>query len=254
MLPGMVWQRLRRLGAGPRAGELLVVRHAPWRRVGWGVLVGLVVLAAGGLGYWLGSGVGELDRSYLASLEVRYQANEAQRAALARALADLRLSQTVDDQAAQSLRETISQLRGEVASLNEEVAFYKRLMVPSTIERGLRISEFQLAPGDKDNKVAYHILLTQVAERRDWLQGRLELRVLGQRQGPDGAVVEEVLPLTELAVVDAYPLRFRFRYFQDLTGTLTLPAAFTPQQVIVAATPAGAESVERRFDWSLHAD
>lgn len=242
------------LGAGPRAGELLVVRHSPWRRVGWGVLVGLVVLAAGSLGYWLGAGVGTLDRSYLASLEVRYQATESQRAALARELADLRLARSVDDQAARSVRETISQLRGEVASLNEEVAFYKRLMVPSTVERGLQVSEFQLAPGDKDNEFVYHVLLTQVAERRDWLQGRLQLRVQGQMAGPDGAVAEEVLPLTELAAVDSYPLRFRFRYFQDVSGTLTLPAAFSPRQVIIAATPAGAETVERRFEWSLHAD
>jgi hypothetical protein len=185
---------------------------------------------------------------------VRHDVSEAQLTSLNRELADLRLAQAVDAQAARSLRQTITDLRGEVAKLNDEVAFYRGLMAPSSVERGLQVAEFQLAAGKSDNQFAYQILLTQVAERRGWLQGRLALQVSGQRTGADGAASQEVLPLTELADLETYPLRFRFRYFQDLAGIMTLPAGFEPRLVTIAATPAGGDSVERQFPWFIQAD
>jgi hypothetical protein len=161
----------------------------------------------------------------------------------------------VDAQAARSLRETISELRGRVAGLREEVTFYKRLMAPSTIERGLQIAEFELDRGEAENQFTYRLLLTQAEERRDWVQGGVELEVQGVRSTPDGGSVEEVLSLTELADTEAYPLGFRFRYFQNLSGTVTLPEGFRPRAVLVTLTPKGrsAERSERSFDWIVRA-
>lgn len=252
MLPVMALKKLRSRWRGPVDGnDLQVIRRRPALRALLGALAALVVLAAVAFGFWLGSGVSELDRNRLASLAERHQAGEARLAALNQELADLRLAQSVDAEAARSLRQTISALRGEIATLHEEVAFYRSLMAPSSIERGLRIAEFQLAATDRADTFVWHLLLTQVAERRDWLQGRVEVRVRGTRNGEDA---EEVLPLTDLSEPETYPLRFRFRYFQDLSGTFTLPEAFAPIEVQIAATPAGAATVERQFEWSMRAD
>lgn len=255
MLTFMVWQTLRKLRRhAPTAADYQVVRRQPVRRGLTAVAVALVVLGGVAFGYWLGLGVSDLDRTYLSSLTVRHQASEAQVTALNRELADLRLAQAVDAQAARSLRQTITELRGELAKLNDEVAFYRSLMAPASVERGLQVAEFQLAAAKDDNKFTYQILLTQVAERRNWLQGRLTLQVTGQRTDADGSTSQAVLPLTELAEVETYPLSFRFRYFQDLAGILTLPAGFEPRMVTIAATPAGGNSVERQFAWSVQAD
>lgn len=219
------------------------------------VLLALTVAAAVALGFWLGNASAELDRSYLSSLEARDRASEARISALNRELADVRLAQSVDAQAAHSLRATIGELRQELASLREEVTFYKSLMAPSSLERGLQIGEFELVAGEREGQFFYHLLLTQVEERRSWVEGQVRLVVEGTGPGEDGRSARLVLPLTDIAELDTYPLRFRFRYFQDISGSVTLPAQFTPEAITVTATPSGggAEPVERTFDWIVRA-
>ena len=47
-------------------------------------------------------------------------------------------------------------------------------------------------------------------------------------------------------------LKFRFRYFQDLGGKITLPEGFEAEQVILSITPGGKGKlppVKQTFDW-----
>ena len=62
-----------------------------------------------------------------------------------------------------------------------------------------------------------------------------------------------VLPLTEMTHVESYPLGFRFRYFQDFTGSLVIPPGLKPAQVVVTAASSGkgAKRVQKTFDWAL---
>ena len=48
-------------------------------------------------------------------------------------------------------------------------------------------------------------------------------------------------------------IRFRFRYFQNIDGELTLPDGFEPEEIIVVAQSSGrnAQKLERRFAYSL---
>lgn len=232
-----------------------MVAHRPVRRVLMLMLLGVVVASGVAVAFHLGKQTAELDLTYLRALESRERALEARLDTLTRELADARLGQSVDAQAAQSLRQTISELRDRVAGLREEVTFYKSLMAPSSIRRGLQIAEFELGQGESDNQFTYHILLTQAEERRDWVRGSVQVEVHGLRSRGDGTTVEEVLPLTELAETEDYPLEFRFRYFQNLSGTLTLPDGFRPRAVLVTMTPRGRvnDRTERSFDWLVHA-
>jgi len=215
----------------------------------------LCVCAAAGFGYWLGLRTGELDRSYLSSLEIKERVNAERIRTLQRELADVNLAQTIDAQAAQSLRQSLSAMRDQLAGLEEEVIFYKSLMAPSSLERGLQIADFTVVPGDAANQFRYRLLLTQTEARRDWIEGGIQLQIRGARTRADGQASEEVLSLTELEELEAYPLRFRFRYFQDLSGSLILPEGFSPQEVSITATPKGkrVEASERSFDWAIQA-
>ncbi|HEX7037869.1 MAG TPA: DUF6776 family protein [Pseudomonadales bacterium] len=239
----------RRHGATP-TGPVQVVPYRPVRRALLLVLLALTVAGAAALGFVFGQRTAELDRAYLAALEVRAAALDARVRSLTGELADVRLAQRVDAEAAQSLRDTIQELRDELGGLREEVTFYKSLMAPSSLERGLQIAELTVDRGAGAREYGWRLLLTQAAERRDWVQGGVELAVEGTRR-TGGSSVEEVLPLTEVAELDVYPLKFRFRYFQNLTGAITLPDGFVPQAVRVTVTPAGrgTEPVERRFEW-----
>jgi len=223
-----------------------VVEHRPVQRLllTLGAVLVLAVALAGG--YFLGVAKATLDQRYLASLEDMAQANEKTIETLRQQVTDGSLARDVDREAAQELRASIKGLRDEVAALEEEVRFYKSLMAPSSLERGLQIADFEVAPTAAADQFTYRILLTQVATRRDWIQGDVRVEFTEAQSG-------RVLSLTEIAELEAYPLKFRFRYFQDLTGVLTLPAGFQPRSVTVTAARRGsaAQRQERTFDWTV---
>lgn len=235
-------------------GNVRLVPYSRWRQLLAALAVALVVLVAAVLGYWLGGAKVTVDTIRLASLEIHNRANAAEIDQLRHALVDARLAQTIDAEAAQSLRQTLSGLRDELAGLREEVTFYKSLMAPSDEDVGLQIAGFEVTPGRRKRQFTYRLLLTQVETRRDWIQGTVSLEVRGRRDSPDGPA-EEVLALTDLTKQEPYPVPYRFRYFQDIAGTLTLPDGFEPVAVQVSVNPGGggAPVRQRRFDWVVAA-
>jgi len=148
-----------------------------------------------------------------------------------------------------------------IFQLTEEVTFYKSLMAPSSLAKGLQIADFELTALEKPGTYRFHLLLTQVETRRDWVQGEVTLEVEGRMaaasgtDGSDSATVNgpKVLPLTEIGEGDSYPLKYRFRYFQDLSGVISLPRGFEPERIVVRAGKRGASTqpLSRTFDWTV---
>ncbi len=242
------------------AATVRVVSVHPWRQALFLLAVVLLILLGSVGGYRLGRATAELDDTYMASVERLNRANRQTIADLEAKLVDADLTRQVDGEAAQSLKESIRGLKDQVAKLTEEVTFYKSLMAPSTLERGLQVADFELSSLEEAGRYRFHLLLTQVESRRDWVQGDIALEIHGRADpdstaGGDSATgtVERVLPLTEIAEEGTYPLKFRFRYFQDLTGVIRLPPGFTPEQVVIRAGRRGAsaEAVNRTFDWTV---
>ncbi len=236
-----------------------VVPYEPGKRVlalALAVVIGLMIVAAG---YLFGLAQSDLDLRYVAALREIDRANETRINKLNGELIDARLSNEVSHQASQELRQTIKTLHDEVAGFKEEVTFYKNLMAPSSVERGLHIQEFEVTQGELPREFSYYLLLTQVEARRSWIQGDVRLNVSGRiRYEEDGEQKDDelVLSLTEIAETDAYPLKFRFRYFQDLSGMMTLPSGFTPQSVVITALRRGGSAMKREqtFDWVVLTD
>jgi len=237
--------------------QMRVVAHRPRRRLVMLVLFALVALGGSVGGFYFGKAKAGLDVTYINALIELDRANTGQISSLKSQLVDAELARLVDAQAAAQLRENIKQLRDEAAGLEEEVTFYKSLMAPSSIERGLQIADFEVSSTEVVDQFSYHLLLTQVEQRRDWIQGNVKLEVRGRRRLDGSPTYEElVLSLTEMADIEPYPLKFRFRYFQDLSGMLTLPKGFLPESVVVTALRRGSRSdnVRRTFEWVVRDD
>jgi uncharacterized coiled-coil protein SlyX len=232
-----------------QGSQMVVVDRHPARRG----LIFLAVLAFGGValasGYAVGLYQAGVDRGKLAELEIRTAEDQVRIEGLNRDLVDLRLTRKVDQQASITLRETIKELRDESAEQNEEIRFYRSLMDPASLEKGLQIAEFQLED-TADDQVAFRLLLTHASKRRDWVRGEVRVEVLGRREND-----HLVLPLTDLAKVETYPLPFKFRYFQDLSGNLAMPENFEPESVVVTVVPTGkkAETLQMEYHWPTKA-
>jgi hypothetical protein len=222
-----------------------VVAHRPLRNAVMALLAVLAALAIGLFGFWTGRHAEIADSPGAGATDP----SSAQRIVeLERKLADVQLSQVVDGDANESLRQTIKSLRDELSASQDEVLFYRQLMAPSEAQRGLRVEKLELTPGATPTEVKYHLLLTQVAEKNDWAAGIVTVDVVGTSNNE-----QVVLPLTEMTQVESYPLPFKFRYFQDFTGTLTIPDGLKPEQVVVLAAMAGKDGkrVQKTFSWTL---
>lgn len=238
---------------GSDVARVRVVPHRPVRRALMLTAFALVVAGAGGGGYYLGLSVADLDRKYLRSLEQLERGNAIQTQRLREQLIDAELNRQVTADASAALREDIVRYSEEIAGLREEVTFYKSLMAPSSVDRGLQIAQFELTAVADTDQFSYRLLLTQMEARRDWVQGSVRVDVRGRSTSAGSADEQQVLSLTELAEVDPYPLKYRFRYFQDLSGVMSLPAGFLPEAVVVTVDRGGSrqDNLQRTFDWSI---
>ncbi len=236
---------MNRSNSPPR---MKVVVHRPVRSLVIATIALVTALLIASLGYWLGRGQTPLTFRADDDFEARYEEKAQEAVDLERKLADIQLSQVVDTDASESLRQTIKSLRDELSASRDEVLFYRQLMAPSEAQRGLRIEKLELTAGSNPAEVNYRLLLTQVAERNDWATGSVTVDIVGSLENE-----QVVLPLTEMTHVESYPLGFRFRYFQDFTGSLVIPTGLKPAQLVVTAASSGkgAKRVQKTFNWAL---
>ena len=158
----------------------------------------------------------------------------------------LKIGGVIDDKANEEVRQTIESLQEVNAELNEEVRFYKGVMAPNFATKGLRIEKLDMT-ADSERSVKYSLLLTQVVDEHEWLQGEVKISVRGQH-----GIEEKSLVLSELDKEKSDAVRFRFRYFQNINGKMTFPDGFEPREVmIVAQSSGGKQRLEKDFDWPL---
>lgn len=210
-------------------------------------LLPVVLIGVAAIAYTLGS-TGAATRTAVERLnDLRDDFDQDRMDELRAELTDLRMVQGVDTSAADEVRATFRELQDEIASLEEEVAFYRSLMAPAELAKGLHIEKMQLGPTERPGVFSYELVIAQTVARHAWQQGELYFEVHGAIAGE-----RAVLALTEIATIPEYPMNFRFRYFQNYSGEFTLPADFSPETVIVTLDRGDAgEIVQRRYDWAV---
>ena len=153
----------------------------------------------------------------------------------------------VDRQAAEGIRQTVKELKSQIATLEEEVSFYKGIMAPGSQDKGLRISKVEILPLEQNLNYRYSIMMTQVADNSSYIKGLAAVNFIGQQDGQ-----KKIIPLRELdEKVSELGLKFRFRYFQEVAGEVSLPENFNVEQVQVVLQSTGnkAQRVEETIDW-----
>lgn len=236
---------------GSKQYRMRVVPYRPVRRALLTLL--LLVFAVGtmvGSYYWghdrgvtkQADAVAERDRL---REEVAHLTRESEQ--LRQQVANLKLGSEVDEQAAEEMRQQVIELQDEIASLEEDITFYRSLMAPDDNESGLTIGSLNVLATGIPRQYEYKLVVQQLASDHQVLNGYLNFDIVGRR---DGQV--QTLPLRLVSPqVEAEDIRLRFRYFQNIEGRLTLPEGFEPERIELVARSTGgnAQTVEKKFGW-----
>ena len=143
------------------------------------------------------------------------------------------------------LREEESQRQAELARLQAELDFYGRLAGTGGEQTALAVYQMELSATESPRVFQFVLTLTQNIRRASIISGKVTIDVegtIGNRpvtlfwsQLSDGATAEPV---------------FRFKYFQQLEGYLTLPEEFNPLRLLVTLPVKDQRRpVSRAFDW-----
>ena len=95
-------------------------------------------------------------------------------------------------------------------------------------DSGLSIERLDISTTGDADRFSYTLVLTQAADRDEWVEGSLTVEVIGQ-QGND----QRSLSLADLSKEGDYPVRFGLLYFEDVSGQMTLPPGYVPESVRV---------------------
>ncbi len=235
-----------------RTGQLVIRRHAPWRRrvlgIG-GVVIGALLLY--GMYEWGRYEAGHnqlailLERRELqATVESLERANEELRGQLAAG----DTSRDVDRQSYADVERTLGELQAQVLRQSEELTFYRGIVAPTDGIGGLRIQRFQLLPGAADRHFRLQLVLVQSMRQDAVVAGSVTIVVEGALSD-----VPTRLTLPEMGGPGEADgrLPFSFRYFQSLEQDVVLPEGFEPLTVDVEVRSARQPAVRQSFPWQV---
>lgn len=236
---------------GSKQDQLMVVSYDPWTRFFKRLFMLVLIAALGGASYIFG----------------RYEALEAQTQAIAerdQLKEDLQMAQDemasysqrvimlekggeVDRRSTEGLRQNLVDLRNQIATLQEEVAFYKGIMAPSTRKQDLRIQKLDIESTLEARRYRYKVVITQVGTNQRFVSGLAGVNIVGVLNGE-----QKVYGLRDVSDdVQDYGIKYRFRYFQEIEGDLVLPEGFIAESVEVVLQTNGSKAnrVEQSFPW-----
>jgi len=229
--------------------ELVVRAHAPMRRliltVSLAALVLLGLAAAFELGqYRAGYNIvsSVRDRARLDSTIRKLQSSNTALQGRIIALQTMDAGHSREDQV---VSRTIGDLQAQVARQTEELAFYRAVVAEGAPAIGVRVGTVRLSPAKPAGHFLVEVSLVRAGKTDGMTTGNITFTVDGQDAGGKPAT----LASQALAGGD---LPYDFRYFQDLSQTVALPAGFRPEHltVQVSSNRKDIAPLTQTFPWS----
>ncbi|MEM8548448.1 MAG: DUF6776 family protein, partial [Pseudomonadota bacterium] len=149
-------------------------------------LVAAVVL---GVGFYLGqhaaySGMG-MDPEEYRRLQQENADNATLIAELEREVELGRDRREIDRDALELVRQDLTERGVEIADLEEAVTFYRSVLAPETLPRGLSLRPPELVATDNSQRVQFRIVAQQQARKHSTLTGNLQITLNGESNGAE---------------------------------------------------------------------
>lgn len=176
--------------------------------------------------------------SEVQSLKERLERNLARQAVLEREAEVLR-------QANRLLRESESERQAELGRLQSELEFFHRLAGTGGSQSGLDVYRVEILPTESGRVFRFILTLTQNIRRASIISGRARIDL-------EGTLGDRPVNLNWSGVSDGATPEpsFRFKYFQQLEGYLTLPEDFSPTRLRITLEAKGQRKpVSRNYEW-----
>ncbi|MCW8925830.1 MAG: hypothetical protein OQJ84_06205 [Xanthomonadales bacterium] len=143
------------------------------------------------------------------------------------------------------LRESEREHQDEIANLQADLAFYRRLGGASGSQAPLAVHYLELLNTQSPRVFQLVFTLTQNLRWAAVISGRVHLGVDGIQDGVAARLTEE-----QLLPESAQTVQFRFKYFQQIERLITLPVGFEPSRLTIRLQSRGLQTpVEQSMDW-----
>ncbi len=230
--------------------EMVVTLHRPWvtRIIFVSILISIALAAWALFEYGrFRAGYDSLNvRQEFLQLESTINSSEEQIELLREENAVMERAAQVERKAYDEVNTSLKALQAEILELNGELAFYRGIISPRSASRGLHLQSYKLIPNGELRGYRYEISLTQVLKHSRLAQGKIRLNIEGIENGH-----QKLLHLNQLTEKHVKELKFKFKYFQNFKGNISLPEQFLAKRVSLQVLPRGKEKdmIEKVFDW-----
>lgn len=163
----------------------------------------------------------------LRELGRKLQLAKAQEQSLRQELAALQQNHKLDREICQAVRDSVTKLDDETASLRQQLAYYKGLSAPQDARAGVRVQSLKIFTGA--DSLRYELVLMQSNRAEERIAGTADIQIIGHRgEAPVS------LSLGSLVQQGDRDWVFSFKYFDEFSGSFKLPEQFTPEKLIVS--------------------
>lgn len=149
----------------------------------------------------------------------------------------------IDDSAYAELRKELEESNAQLAELRSELIFYQSIISPQEGQQGVRVQELRITPTQQSQRFKYKLVLIQTLQEGKELSATVSFTIKGENNG-EVQTIRHPSPGED-------KMHVKFKYFQNLTGTLVLPEAFEPLEVKVDLAGQGKKALieERWYPW-----
>ena len=143
------------------------------------------------------------------------------------------------------LRTSERKRQDEISGLQAELEFYRRLGGANGSQAPLAVHYLELQATQSPRVYKIIFTLTQNLRWAAVISGQVQLNIDGIRDGIAQHLTEE-----QLLAESAEPLRFRFKYFQQIERLITLPENFEANRLTIRLKSSSLSTpVEQSMEW-----
>jgi hypothetical protein len=222
--------------------------HDPVRRVLLALLAVVLLGVAAAAIYWAGyqsaNGITARERSQLQELKSRASYLTIRNQELTDQAARLGRSGEIDREAARRVQKNLNEMEARLASLNEQVAFYRSIVSPGSDQAGVNLQHFEIQHAASGKGYSFKLALTQAMHHDARAKGHVSAEIQRLQDGKS-----HTLDLSKLAQIN---MSFSFKYFQNFQGSFRLPSGFVPENIVISVRPStrNLKGTEKTYAWN----